>query len=928
MKSNHIIVVSETHWDREWYLTFQEFRARLITMLDHVIHILNHNPEYTNFTLDGQTIPLEDYLEIRPEMKENLIKLVREGKLSIGPFYVLPDEFLVSGESLIRNLMIGHQIVKSFGRVMKAGYTPDPFGHIAQLPQILQGFEIPSVIFWRGFGNQFSERNLNIEFEWNAPGDAAKILGIFLKLSYGSVAVLNLKKVNGTYAKAIKKINWAIKKLEKDTATPLVLLNSGTDHSLACPELPEIIEQWNKLHPDKFLELNDFEYYIKILKGLNPKLKIFEGELRGSKYIHILSGVLSSRVWIKQLNSSIENLYEKYVEPIATLAWMLNRNTGFRYPTNLILKGYKWLIKNHPHDSICGCSIDPVYDEMKIRFAWAEKIGTEVIANSILSLDNVLHFQDDNPHQIHLIVYNPLPWHREDIVRFNILTQMRRVGIRTSNSFRLEDSEGNEINYQVKEVEEIPRFRHSTSHSFECCFLASVPACGYNIYYLRPNKDKLLLQEDLAEISEKNMIENQFYQIVVSTDGIIDILEKESNILHKNACFIEDIGDWGDLYDYSGPKKGIENEIFRTSNQKPSKITKCKGKIEQTLQIDHDFNIPVALSPNRKKRDAHLTINRISFYLKLRESQKRIEVTFKVDNQSKDHKLRAVFPTSLKSSQIESDGHFHVISRPVMPPNANDWNQPPTSNTYHDSFIAISDESRTHALLSRGIHEHEPIINKDGTISLAITLLRCVEWLSRSDLNSRDTNAGPDLYTPAAQCFGSHSFELSMIIENKEDWLESAIHVHGQEFKYPLKLFCPTMIKTNLGTIDRVILAPLGILYPYRTIKTIKRTPLLPSKISFISIDNTSIGLSILKKAEIGNALIIRLFNYSCQAEVTRILFFKGLEIVKLEIVNLLEEKPEHEIKAKINSYEKNHVTLQIGPNVIVTLRITYKVFL
>ncbi len=137
MKANNIIIVPETHWDREWYITFQEFRARLVVMMDKLLDILKNNPDYKNFTLDGQIILLEDYLEVRPKREEEIQKYVKEGRLSIGPMYILPDEFLISGESMIRNLVLGHQIARRFGRVMNAAYIPDPFGHIAQLPQII-----------------------------------------------------------------------------------------------------------------------------------------------------------------------------------------------------------------------------------------------------------------------------------------------------------------------------------------------------------------------------------------------------------------------------------------------------------------------------------------------------------------------------------------------------------------------------------------------------------------------------------------------------------------------------------------------------------------------------------------------------------------------------------------------------------------------
>ena len=213
MKANNIIIVPETHWDREWYLPFQEFRARLVIMMDKMLNILKNDPDYKSFTLDGQTIPLEDYLEVRPEKKEEIKKYVKEGRLSIGPMYVLPDEFLVSGESLIRNFMIGYQISRKFGRVMKAGYIPDPFGHIAQLPQIIYGFEIPSVLFMRGFGNEFEENKLNMEFVWNAPCKAASVLGIFLIYGYGSLAWLKKTKINSVYEQDLEAIKEKIQDL-------------------------------------------------------------------------------------------------------------------------------------------------------------------------------------------------------------------------------------------------------------------------------------------------------------------------------------------------------------------------------------------------------------------------------------------------------------------------------------------------------------------------------------------------------------------------------------------------------------------------------------------------------------------------------------------------------------------------------------------
>ncbi|GAG97693.1 unnamed protein product, partial [marine sediment metagenome] len=270
MDAKEIVIVPSTHWDREWYVPFNEFRSYLVIMMDKLIEILKNDPKFRNFTLDGQTVILEDYLEVRPESEEILKKFIKEKRISIGPMYLLVDEFLVSGESLIRNLILGHKIARKFGNIMKAGYIPDSFGHIAQLPQILRGFEIPSVLFARGFGNEFEEKNLNMEFIWNAPGNAASVLAIHLIGGYFSASELDTNLKNGQYKNACRKLKKAIKKFERYTATNIVLLNNGSDHLFPQPEITDIVRQWNETNPNLFIEINDFEYYINKILVLSP----------------------------------------------------------------------------------------------------------------------------------------------------------------------------------------------------------------------------------------------------------------------------------------------------------------------------------------------------------------------------------------------------------------------------------------------------------------------------------------------------------------------------------------------------------------------------------------------------------------------------------------------------------------------------------
>ena len=924
MKANHIIIVPETHWDREWYLPFQEYRAKLVLLMDKLLDILRSNPDYKNFTLDGQTIPLEDYLEVRPDCEDEIKKYVKEKRLSIGPMYVLPDEFLVSGESLIRNLLIGHQIARKFGRVMKAGYIPDPFGHIAQLPQILKGFEIPSVLFWRGFGDEFEDLNLNIEFLWNSPGNSSTILAIFLKLSYGSVADLNLKSKSGIYKSALHKIKRTITKFEEFTATPYVLLNSGSDHHEARPEIPALVKQWNDLYPDMVLEQSDFEYYVNKVLNYNPKLKSFQGELRGGKYAHLLSGVFSARMWIKQRNTAIEYLYEKYTEPLAAITWALDKYEKFHYPKDYILTGLKWLQKNAPHDSICGCSIDQVHDEMRTRFDWAEQIGHEVFKNTMIYLYDLISINNEG-NKIAIIVFNPLSWKRRDLANFNIISNVKKAGFKSPENFKIIDSKGTNIPYQFVQCEEEPRYRVVYSISFYCSFLAEVPACGYKVYYIVPEEkpEEIVLKDNELKINI-NSIENQFYNINVDLKGQIDVLDKNSGRIYENICFFEDIGDWGDEYDYSGPHENQTDIKYTSEDLNIIEILPLiDGLTQKTLNIRANLNLPASLSEDRYMRDEYLVSNLIDIYITLYKDIKRIDFKIDLENNSKDHRIRVLFPSKIKSSKVYSDGHFYVNPRDVELPEAEKWAQKPLPTNHQKDFVSVSDTRRTFSVLNKGLPEYEAVINSDGTISLAITLLRCIEWLSRHDFASRRNNAGPDLHTPKAQCIGKHTFELSLVIEDdKPDWLVSQAHIRGKEFNNPFYVIAPVIMMTSIRASDKIVISPFGIISYFNETKRQPVLPYLPSELSFLEIDNKNIVLSALKKTEEGNELIIRCYNISSEPQETNVKFCDFIEIHDAQIVNFLEEEPQNEIKAFIKSVEKHSFLLEINPHVIVTIKI------
>ncbi|MBA7678179.1 Mannosylglycerate hydrolase [subsurface metagenome] len=298
------------------------------------------------------------------------------------------------------------------------------------------------------------------------------------------------------------------------------------------------------------MEQADFEHYINKVLEFNPKLNEFQGELRGGRFSHLLSGVFSARMWIKQRNTEIEYLYEKYTEPFSTITWSLDKYNRFTYPRDYILTGLKWLQKNAPHDSICGCSIDEVHDEMKTRFDWAEQIANEVYKNSFIYISEFINIDSKYNDLNVLIVYNPLPWKRKDIVRFNNIAQ-QTSGEKFPFDIKIIDPEGNEIEYQHHYIDEDPRLTRELSISHNFTFLAEVPACGYKTYYNIPveSVSEFTIDKDDFKIT-RNFLENEFYRINIKPDGFIEVVDKESGITYEKFCEFEDMGDWG-LHQYN-----------------------------------------------------------------------------------------------------------------------------------------------------------------------------------------------------------------------------------------------------------------------------------------------------------------------------------------------------------------------------------------
>jgi alpha-mannosidase len=353
------LVVPHTHWDREWYLPFEFFRLRLGSVVDGVLDTLERDPSFTSFTLDGQAIVLEDYVEVRPENAGRLQALLDAGRLEAGPSYVLPDEILVGGESLVRNLLLGRRVCRRFGiEPSGAGYLPDSFGHPAQLPQILCGFGIRTFLFSRGLGDEVDD--VGVVFRWRA--GPAEVVACQMLPHYDNFARLTWHHDAEERIRAIvEQFGEAVSGAGQDE----IVLANGSDHLPIEPELPQILGGLETTFGARF-RIGRYDEHTPAPDGL----PLYEGELVGSRFQNLLRGVNSARIYLKQANERAE----RRLLSIETAAALRTLREEVPDPAANLRLAWRDLLRNHPHDSICGCSCDEVHRDMLVRYEQLDRM--------------------------------------------------------------------------------------------------------------------------------------------------------------------------------------------------------------------------------------------------------------------------------------------------------------------------------------------------------------------------------------------------------------------------------------------------------------------------------------------------------------------------------------------------------------------------
>jgi mannosylglycerate hydrolase len=822
---DHLFFVVHTHWDREWYQPFQQMRARLVAMTDRMLPLVESG-KIPHFHFDGQTIVLDDYLEIRPGNRRRLATLIKAEKIAIGPWYVLADSFLVSGESLIRNLEIGRATARQFGRPLEAGYLPDQFGHIAQMPQILAGFGFKTAVLWRGVRYEVNRNR----FIWEGP-DGSRVFTVYLPFGYSNGANLPLDSADTLLHRASE-----IASRERAFAdgAPILVMN-GTDHAPPDPRLMDRIAEAGNRDGLSF-EVGRLEDYLKRLSEAPLEgVPLHRGELRSPSRAHLLPGVTSARTWIKQRDFENCALLERYADPLAALATAHGRGDGL---SDFLELAWRTEIQNHPHDSICGCSVDQVHEDMRYRFDQAAMLGETVVRNSSRA---ILSGGSGEPA---LAVFNPT-FGREALVNCEIEldgaaysvidTAGNRIPIAiesaaTERAFDLElpASElkstvaglsapqilGRTVNrYQIHRLDsgrvelELSLSRGAITEvdlaRFRDDVIAALPAsgkvrirganrgrsrvsfvakdlaqAGFSFYRMmaadKPMEKSILERPSL----EDGHIENEFYRVQAGPRGFL-ILDKESG--DNLELYFEDDGDRGDEYNFD-PIPGAKT----ISDAKKATVSCLVNEATRSLiAVRYDFEIPRSLSADRRSREDAASC-RVTLEATLYSGLKRLDLKAEVENSCRDHRFRVAIRTPVRASEAVSDTSFGVIKRRLTP------NEPRGTEVIyptvpHRSVTAVESDSLSVALISRGLYEVEARPEENGT-TILLTLLRCVGWLSRSDLATRTGGAGPEFETPGAQEQGPHTFHFAMTTY-RGGYLEAELMNRSAAYTYPPRAF-------------------------------------------------------------------------------------------------------------------------------------------
>ncbi|GAB2480592.1 mannosylglycerate hydrolase [Alkalibacterium psychrotolerans] len=806
-----IQILMHTHWDREWYFTKDETKVLLRNHMQEVMEYLESNPDAI-YILDGQSVMIDDYLEMEPDAEDRMRSLVDNGQLRVGPWYTQTDLLLVHGESIYRNLYYGIKRAREFGNPMLVGYAPDTFGHASQMPQIYKQFGIESSFFWRGFSELKAEKS---DFSWRGI-DGTEVVGVNLATGYQGAKYL--ENEDEQLQARMQKI---MSVLDKYSASNARLIMNGHDQMPIQKNIKEVMEKIRRLYPEDTVRISDFESYVEALD--KQSLEVVSGELIDSKHARIHRTIGSTRMDIKLLNTEIENKLYNVLEPLA----VIGEKAGIPYPHSVVEKIAKLLFGTHAHDSIGGCNSDKVNQDIKQRLLNAlEMVDTQI------ELHLRLLTMGDKENEYTIAVVNGLPEKRENqTVTFDMLTR--------SQSFDLFDESGEKVAYSIISQHEedaglIDRqvaARLQDIKVWRTYIAVNVKSIeGLSAaYYTYQEKD-----DSVSQPTEETggSIENEYGRLSV-VDNKLQYESLKTGKVYSNVLSIENSGDAGDSYDYSPPVKD-----WIITSAESARISHSVKKTEhyQKMAVELVMSVPET-SQDRENEEATKEISFTGEFT-LYPNDSKVHVELNHTNQTFDNRYRAVIQTGIQTDQVKVDGYLSTQDKDVYNEKAleiwedDNWVEKPVSIETAQSFVTLKDKDKQCTVYTEGLKEYEVLEDR-----IHLTLFRTFSHLGKRNLVNRPGRpSGIEIETPDNQLINeSFTFRFAFDFTGTEQESRRA-----KEFLTPL-------VGYQQKEFNRFNINPRN---------TVTKTH------DFLSLDLNELTVSAVKLTEKGD-LFLRVFNPS-----------------------------------------------------------------
>ena len=788
--ARRVDIVPHTHWDREWYAPFQTFRARLVELLDELLPRLEADPAFAHFLLDGQMAVVDDYLAIRPEQRERLQRLAAAGRLAAGPWYTLPDEFLVSGETHIRNLQLGLAKADELGGAMRVGYLPDMFGHIAQMPQIFRLFGFEHAVVWRGVPSAIDRTG----FWWEAP-DGSEVRAEYLPTGYGNGAAMPADPT--AFLARIEA--WAEENAAVLAGAPVLWMN-GSDHRTPQAHLPAAVAGANALGEGRW-DLRVTPLADHLAAAPTDALPHWRGEMRSGARTNVLMGVTSNRVDVRIAAARAERALEQVAEPLAAAVLPAEQHPG-----RLFDEAWLAMCRNAAHDSVCACSDDEVVATVLHRYAQARQIG-DAVQESVLR-----HLADRLAH-IGPVAVNPSARRRSGtiVVRFpgteawpgtqvvaiqpheQILSELpigQAIAVVPEITGWTDDLDGVSVDGPDADglvvvtlhgdgtSGPLPSNRSGVAERLAELAAFDGPSPTPPVRDVRlvlrrpPTFDALVRVDDVpgvgwtpatpsavADLGPADPVSAHGLRL---TNGLVTLeVDPVAGTFsldgHAGLGELVDGGDCGDTYNWCPP---ATDHLVRVPDSVRVEVVES-GPVRGRVRIERTYSWPARHDPTTGTRIGNVATE-VATTLELEAGARFVRATIELENAADDHRLRFHLPLPRPASVSHAECAFTIVERGLDTEGGPTETAVPTFPSRR--FVSAGGLTVAH----EGINEYElidlePTPGRHPTArTLALTLLRANRWLSSGPMATRPLPAGPVIELQGSQCRGRHTMRLAI----------------------------------------------------------------------------------------------------------------------------------------------------------------------